>query len=157
MKRLLFICLLLVAAWTLFAQTGLFGLYYGESYGAVKDSLENYEPAFDCIEEEGTRSVYVSYDNEYVDQIVCYFDKPNGSLVSWQVFYIEQPEEDIWDIAYDAAYDWHDEGDYDDDFEVYSWELGGGKMLLMGYNSDYWLVADYYNEAYPEISEVKYW
>jgi len=73
MKRLLFTCLLLVAAWTLFAQTGLFGLYYGESYGAVKDSLENYEPAFDCIEEEGTRSVYVSYDNEYVDQIVCYF------------------------------------------------------------------------------------
>ncbi len=41
MKRLLFTCLLLVAAWTLFAQTGLFGLYYGESYGAVKDSLEN--------------------------------------------------------------------------------------------------------------------
>lgn len=157
MKRLLFTCILLVAAWALFAQTGLFGLYYGESYKAVRDSLESYDPAFEILEEEGAKCVFVSYGNEYVDQLVCYFDKAKGVLVSWQVFYIDQEDEDIWDVAYNAASDWHDEGDWDDDSEVYYWEFGGGKELRIGYNSDYWLVADYYNEAYSEYAEVVFW
>jgi len=157
MKRLFFTLILLCAALTLFAQQGLFGISYGDSYQAVKDNLENYSTAFEISEEDGSQCVYVSYDNEYIDRIVCYFDQPKGTLVSWQVFYIEQSEEDVWDVAYDAAADWHDEGDWDDDYEVYYWDFGDGKTLYIGYNSDYWLVADYYNEAYSQYSEVVYW
>jgi|GEM_PF-797926 len=157
MKRFILTFIILAAALTLFAQKGLFGISYDDSYQAVKTNLTSYDPVFTLSEENGNKCVYTSPDNDYIDHLVVYFDKPKGNVVMWQVFYLDQEDEDIEDVAVNAAEDWHGDNEWDDDYECYYWEFGDGKTLYIGYNTDYWIVAEYYNDSYAEYSELILW
>ncbi|MDY0152886.1 MAG: hypothetical protein RBS43_11480 [Candidatus Cloacimonas sp.] len=156
MKRLFLTLVLMMLALMLAAQTGLFSLYFGESYTEAKTALGNDEFAYNETSNEDGVSTFVSQTNDYVDKMVlCFVD---NELVAWQVFFIEQADEDIEQLVKDTAEDWHGTEEYwDDGFECWVWDLDAKKSLYVGYNFDYYLVAEYFNSDYPQFSELVFW
>lgn len=153
MNRFLCTALLLFALGSLAAQTGLFGLSYGDSLDKVKELLSTEPLDFVVDSNDGIEYTFVPQDNEYIDHIVAYFSEDKSALMMWQVSYIEQAEESAEDVAYESAYEWHgEETDWDDDFELYIWDLGEGKTLKIGYDVDWWITAEYSSPGYEAYS-----
>ncbi len=153
MKKLSLILLLVLLAALGYAQTGLFGLSYGDSLEKVQQLLS--EPPLDFVVEssDGVEYTFVPQDNEYVERIVAYFDEETKTLGMWQVSYIEQEEETAEEVAYESAYEWHgEETAWDDDFELYIWDLGEGKSLKIGYDVDWWTTAEYSSPGFEQYS-----
>jgi hypothetical protein len=156
MKKTLLTLVLLMLAWMLAAQTGLFSLSYGESYADAKKALNEDTYAYQEISNKDGVSTFISETNDYVEKMLLFFDK--GVLVSWQIFFLEQEDEDIEELVAGSAEEWHGSEEYwDEDYECWVWNLDGKKSLYLGYNFDAYLVADYYNADYPQFSELVYW
>ena len=153
MKKLTLILLLALFAAFSYAQTGLFGLSYGDNLEKVQKLLSEEPLDFLVESHEGIEYTFVPQDNQYIDHIVAVFSEDNGALVMWRVSFIEQEDEDAEDIAYDSAYEWHgEETEWDENFELYIWDLGEGKSLKIGYDVDWWVTAEYSSPGYESYS-----
>ncbi len=158
MKQFVVLIALLTISVAVSAQTGLFGLSYGDSHQKVTSILVSEELGFTEAEITEGEYIYTPESNIYVDKILCYFNVEGDQLVFWQVFYIDQADEDIEEIVKQSVNGWHEtEPVWDDYYECWCWEFEDGKALYLGYDWDYNYVAEYYNESYSELTVFEYW
>ena len=154
MKKICLLMLLLLSAAFGFAQTGLFNIAFDQTRSEVKATLEADDYGFVEDEYSDNVSVFVNAENIYIDHINVIYEPSSGTVVGWQVFYLEQDEESVLDVAYDACAEWHDSSQsYDEDLELDIWDLGNGRSLTLGYNYDFWVLAEYLEDGYEEYSE----
>ncbi len=159
MKQTLLTLCFVILAIALSAQTGLFGLSYGDSHSKVKSTLGASDLNFTETMNSEDSYTYTNDSNIYVDHINCFFDTDLDELVAWQVFYLEQDDDSIEDIVYNSAMDWHDfEPEWDDYLECDYWLFEDGRTLYAGWDYDYeFYVAEYYNDDYPQYSFFEVW
>jgi len=154
MKKLSLILALILFTVLAFAQTGLFNIAFDQTREEVKTSLEGDDYGFTEDDYADHVSTFINDNNEYIDHILVIYNPDTEMVVGWQVYYIDQDEEDIADVAYEACSDWHGESDsFDDDLGVDYWDLGNGRTLRLGYNYDLWMLAEYLEEGYEDYSE----
>lgn len=156
MKKLMLTLVLLMLAWMLAAQTGLFSLYFDQSYTEAKTALETDTYAYKEISNVEGTCIFTSETNDYVDQMKLLF--VNDKLVAWQIFFNELEDEDIEALIIDSAEEWHGtEEIWDDEYECWVWVFDDKKSLYLGYNYDYYYVAEYFNKDYAGFSELLFW
>ncbi len=158
MNKALLVLLLLVLGVGLYAQTGMFGLSYGDSYKKVKEKLAKMDDHFTDTTTTGSERCFVGFEDAQVDHIDAKFDAKLEKLLAWKIFFDGYYDEDQYDYVMETVSELHGVGDCDEDDEYspYYWELGGGKMLYVGYNLDEWLVVEYYNPACSDFSEFSW-
>ena len=88
-----------------------------------------------------------------IDRVVLHFDTTHNKLVSWQTYFIPDSEDEMYNKVMQSATNMHGEGFWDDNYYCNEWYLAEGKYLFVGYNTDYWIVAEYFNEAYTDYTE----
>ena len=153
MKPTLLTLMLLVILSGLCAQTGLFDLSYGDSYEKANETLTEDFYKYVETDHSPTYSSYYSETNDYVDTIELFFDDVLDQLISWRITYRELDDDDILSAVLDAAISVHGEDyNWDEDYETYIWDLGGGKYLYLGYDANWLPAAEYYNSNYAEYS-----
>ncbi len=158
MNKLLLVVLLCALGMGLYAQTGLFGLSYGDSYKQVKDKLSKVEDHFTDTISTGTERCFVASNDSQVDHIDAKFDAKLEKLLAWKIYYNGYYDAEQFDYVMENASELHGVGDCDDedDYAPYYWDLDGEKMLFVGFNGDDWLVADYYNPICADFSDFSW-
>jgi hypothetical protein len=154
MYRFFVLIALLVLAVGLSAQTGFFGLSYGDSYQKAKSTLSKGDLTFVEKEHEDGEYYFACVEVSEIHHLVLYFDE--AKLVSWKVFFEGYYDDDIYDYAMQTATELHDEGLWDDELYCYRWVFDTNKSLFIGYNYDEWLVAEYYNEEYSQYTDYNW-
>ena len=143
--RSLLLAGLILLIWPVAAQTGFFGLAYGDSYAQAKEKLTT--PPLQGFEyaRENDYSVFAFEDIPYIDRLLLYFSG-SDSLDAWKIYCDQSQDSEVYSRMLDTAIVLHGEADsYSEEFFYLSWELGDGKKLYLGFNSDNWLVIEYYN------------
>lgn len=128
MKRIAILLAMLTLFVVLGAQTGLYELSFGDDSESCQDLMS--EKGFYLEYDSGDVQTYYPDDNEFVDSIELEFDTYDDALIGWVVYYLPQDDSDIEEDILDILIEWHgDDYDWDDDAEVYVWELDDGHSV----------------------------
>jgi hypothetical protein len=138
MKKIIFTLLFITAVALAFAQTGLFGLSFGDSFSKATLALE--EAGFIPGTMENGSIYFEVEEVEYVNWVQLKFDA-NIMLTGWTVCYSDEVYDDCEDVVIEALVSWHGE-DYDLEYneyedEFYVWQLENGKFVEAGWDGYY--------------------
>jgi hypothetical protein len=150
MKIVMFILLLALTAVTLPAQTGLFGLSYGDNLNRA-DSLMS-SNGFIARSVEGSMVKYHSDFNELVESIVLFVQPEKEILAGWFVKYSNDNTEQQDHFVLDKLHEMHGvEVLVDQETEKVTWVFDTSRSATVGYSSDGSLCVYYYDAALKEL------
>lgn len=132
MKHILMIMILCAAATGLSAQTGLFGISYGDHL-SIADSLLA-ENGFVAGEIEGSWVKYYSDVNPMIDAVVLFVEPSSEIVVGWFVKYSSKNTEEQDRYVIDRLSAMHGESDhYDEETQQLIWFFSATRSLHVVY------------------------
>ena len=135
------------------AQTGLFGLSFGDSLNKA-DSLMSYN-GFVAEEVEGSMVKYFSKYNHLVDSVVLFVDPVTEIMVGWFVKYKQENSDKQDDYVIQRLHEMHgNEVRYDDETDQFIWVLGNTQTLHAQYVLPNNLCVLYYDSIYSVLFEL---
>jgi hypothetical protein len=153
MKNVMLILLLALTAITLPAQTGLFGLSYGDSLNRA-DSLMS-SNGFVARSVEGSMVKYHSDYNELVESVVLFVQPETEVLAGWFVKYSKDNTEQQDHFVLDKLHEMHGvEVLVDQESEKVTWVFDASRSVTVGYSSDGSLCAYYYDAALKQLFTI---
>lgn len=136
MNKIFLAPLLLILAFSLGAQTGLFDISYDMNREEAIEHLGS--EGFEVSKEVENRLELLPLDNYYVEKIEIDFTDDGEEITGWSITYWPQSDEDIEDLVMEALIGRHGEYyDWDDWLETYYWDLGEGHWVYAGWDWDY--------------------
>ncbi|PKN72893.1 MAG: hypothetical protein CVU50_05035 [Candidatus Cloacimonetes bacterium HGW-Cloacimonetes-3] len=139
MKKAVFILLLVVFTLSLAAQTGLFDLYFGESYEDC--DLDLYYEGFTYSDEDlDGAEIYVPYEDEYldydVDHVRLYFENGKDELTGWAIYFIPSEDCNIEEVMVAILDKKFGASKYGSKETFYYWPLKEPRFLEADYTDD---------------------
>ncbi len=153
MKKALIFLVFMVFALALAAQTGLFGVGYGDSFDTCDEIL--YYADMEYVGEYNGVHIYYPYEesaDEYVvDEIKLYFEGEDDGLTGWAIFYYPDSKDDIESFVIGQMKILHgDKFVYHKNGEFYSWDFDDKHFVEAGFTED---KSRYYVEYGTEFEE----
>ncbi|HOH79345.1 MAG TPA: hypothetical protein PLO35_06465 [Candidatus Cloacimonadota bacterium] len=135
MKQLLVTFVLLTAAIGLCAQTGLFGISFGQSRADVQSNLT--KAGFTVEESKDTQIRYTNPKIENLTELAVEFSF-EGGVKSWEIYYSTIDKPGVLDDVMKQLSDLHgSEPWWDDYFEEWIWDLENDMAVYMYEGEDY--------------------
>lgn len=148
MKITLIALVFMILATGLVAQTGMFGLSFGDSYHKCASILQKEGFKLDG-EPANNEYTFESSANEDIDSIILKMqpgaDRLNGWTIAFNIFGDEYETEDM---VFELVIDLHgDDYEYDDTMETYTWSLGNKRFVDVTWGWLYdMLYVDYHQD-----------
>lgn len=128
MKKIISTLALIAITLGLFAQTGLFGISYGQERSDVENQLK--VKGFVVKETTKGKTELTNSKIEYLDYLSVFFNS-ESKVSSWMAVYAPEDGADFFNDMEDTLEDMHDEGEYLDWFYT-AWPLGSDKAVYLG-------------------------
>lgn len=137
-----------------FAQTGIFGISFGQSAADLDKVMKS--KGFTSVVREYEGKVYTNPKINYLVEVQVFMDKTTNKAYTWNAYFYNEADSDkALEAAKALVYAIHGEEyvwDYWDD--VYVWDIGSGKGAYLYLNDDNeWTIEysdwdDYYEDFY---------
>jgi hypothetical protein len=156
MKKLIFFVLLMLLAVMLSGQaiTGMYGLYYGESFADCKALLEaKHFIMIPDLEGDSVKKVFGLQHPTDVYMVQIFLRPGTNKLVSWSVHYVDTINDDQAAAIYQQCIDMHGE-DFVTMFDekLHTWKLGDEKNLIVAFDEKgHPKMLMYFDEDYPDL------
>lgn len=154
MKRALFAVLLLIFAASLAAQTGIFGISFGQTFTDLDKMLKS--KGFSEFKTDKEAKIYTNSTIENFVEVQIYLDSVTNKVSSWFAYFYNDDSDKAYDSAMTVLSDIH--GIYiiwDDIDEVYVWELDSYKAVYLYESTGGDWIAEY--SDWDEYYDDDYW
>ncbi len=152
MKHILLTILFLFLFIYLFAQTGMFGISFGQEKSKVQTELK----AKGFVETDKTVSIF-NYTNSKIPDLASlklYINEEKGIVTGWVVKYSVNGDQAKIDKIFNDLTEMHDVSPfYDDYYEEHVWELDNGKAAYVYVDPD----SSTLTIDYTEFDDSYYW
>ena len=141
MKKRMIALIFVLFAISLMAQTGIYGLGFGQKITDVEKKLK--EQGFTELRRENSKIYYSNSSIPHLEELYldCYGEYE--TIFGWQATYTADTKE-LEDAVFEELEDIHGSYDYFDDYyEEYVWELYNDKAIYVYYSIGNRLVVDY--------------
>jgi hypothetical protein len=150
MKKIYIAVLFMLAAAALSAQTGLFGISYGDTLNKA-DSLMS-QQGFVAREIEGSMVKYSSDYNKLVDAVALFVDPETEIVAGWFVTYSKENTKEQDSYILDQLHRMHGEAVLADrENERLSWIFSDTRSVTCAYSSSGNLCVYYHDFSRPEL------
>ncbi|MDZ4121455.1 MAG: hypothetical protein U1C33_03490 [Candidatus Cloacimonadaceae bacterium] len=141
--------IMIVAVW---AQTGLFDLYYDAKLETAHQIMLG--GGFELIDSRANIGEYRSATNIYVSSILLLADPETSRLAGWMINYNKEntAENDAYVLDKLAAL-YGKTNHYDEDTEQLIWFLSDTRTVHVMYGKDEDLIVLYYDSRFPGLFE----
>lgn len=143
LKQAILILSLMACVPVLWAQSGLYGLEFGESAAAARLKLESQDFSVNGGEVDPTVSgtlataqqlIMVPEDDPFINGIELRFSPGVDSLNGWSIAYNFYEEEDMGELVIGALISRHGTAFANNAHGIYVWELGKDAQVIAGWD-----------------------
>lgn len=135
------------------AQTGLLGLYYGESFSVARSALQN--KGFVMIKNGSVAKEFtLEFPTTYY-LVTLYINPDTSRMVGWSIRYKENLTEDAYEAIYSECLSLHGEDYYvKEESRFIGWKLDETKTFMLGFDENRELnIAVYSDDNFTNIFE----